>query len=220
MSDSVKYLLGEQDIPKSWYNINADLPVPLDPVSTRHETAHWPGRPGGDLPPRRHRTGDEHRPRDRDPRTGARRLPPVAPVAAVPAPAVWRRPSRRLPGSIQVRGRQSRGQPQAQHRHTPGLLQQGGRGQPNYHRDRRRAVGLLAGTRRGVLRIGNRRLHGQGELPAEALPPRLHGNLRGPVHRQPERHHRVRAGHPGRAPGQHREPGYRHQRGGGDGRTA
>ena len=25
MSDSVKYLLGEQDIPKSWYNINADL---------------------------------------------------------------------------------------------------------------------------------------------------------------------------------------------------
>ena len=32
MSDSVKYLLGEQDIPKSWYNINADLPVPLDPV--------------------------------------------------------------------------------------------------------------------------------------------------------------------------------------------
>ena len=32
MSDSVKYLLGEQDIPKSWYNINADLPVPLPPV--------------------------------------------------------------------------------------------------------------------------------------------------------------------------------------------
>ena len=32
MSDSVKYLLGEQDIPKSWYNINADLTVPLPPV--------------------------------------------------------------------------------------------------------------------------------------------------------------------------------------------
>jgi tryptophan synthase beta chain len=32
MSDSVKYLLGEQDIPKSWYNINADLPEPLPPV--------------------------------------------------------------------------------------------------------------------------------------------------------------------------------------------
>ena len=32
MSDTVKYLLDEQDIPKFWYNINADLPVPLDPV--------------------------------------------------------------------------------------------------------------------------------------------------------------------------------------------
>jgi tryptophan synthase beta chain len=32
MSDTIKYLLSEQDMPKSWYNINADLPVPLDPV--------------------------------------------------------------------------------------------------------------------------------------------------------------------------------------------
>ena len=32
MTDSVKYLLGEQEIPKSWYNITADLPEPLPPV--------------------------------------------------------------------------------------------------------------------------------------------------------------------------------------------
>ena len=32
MSDTVKYLLDEQHLPKFWYNINADLPVPLDPV--------------------------------------------------------------------------------------------------------------------------------------------------------------------------------------------
>ena len=32
MSDSIKYLLDEQDMPKSWYNINADLPEPLPPV--------------------------------------------------------------------------------------------------------------------------------------------------------------------------------------------
>lgn len=32
MSDSVKYLLDEQDIPRHWYNINADLPAPLPPV--------------------------------------------------------------------------------------------------------------------------------------------------------------------------------------------
>ncbi len=32
MSDTVKYLLNENDIPKCWYNIAADLPEPLAPV--------------------------------------------------------------------------------------------------------------------------------------------------------------------------------------------
>lgn len=32
MSDSVKYTLGEEDIPKFWYNIAADLPTPPPPV--------------------------------------------------------------------------------------------------------------------------------------------------------------------------------------------
>ncbi len=32
MSDPVKYLLDEQQLPRFWYNINADLPKPLDPV--------------------------------------------------------------------------------------------------------------------------------------------------------------------------------------------
>ncbi|MCB1489294.1 MAG: TrpB-like pyridoxal-phosphate dependent enzyme, partial [Bauldia sp.] len=31
MSDTVKYLLDESRIPKTWYNIAADLPVPLAP---------------------------------------------------------------------------------------------------------------------------------------------------------------------------------------------
>ena len=31
MSDTVKYLLGEADIPTHWYNVMADLPVPLPP---------------------------------------------------------------------------------------------------------------------------------------------------------------------------------------------
>ena len=29
MTDSVKYVLDENEIPKSWYNIVADLPEPL-----------------------------------------------------------------------------------------------------------------------------------------------------------------------------------------------
>ena len=32
MSDSVKYVLGEDRIPEAWYNIAADLPEPLPPV--------------------------------------------------------------------------------------------------------------------------------------------------------------------------------------------
>ena len=32
MSDQVKYVLSESDIPKSWYNVTADLPKPLPPV--------------------------------------------------------------------------------------------------------------------------------------------------------------------------------------------
>ena len=32
MSDSIKYLLGEDRMPKAWYNIMADLPQPPAPV--------------------------------------------------------------------------------------------------------------------------------------------------------------------------------------------
>ena len=32
MSDTIKYFLEESKMPKSWYNIAADLPKPLDPV--------------------------------------------------------------------------------------------------------------------------------------------------------------------------------------------
>ena len=31
MSQQIKYLLDESRIPKSWYNIQADLPTPLPP---------------------------------------------------------------------------------------------------------------------------------------------------------------------------------------------
>ena len=32
MSDQYKFLLDESKLPKAWYNINADLPVPPEPV--------------------------------------------------------------------------------------------------------------------------------------------------------------------------------------------
>lgn len=48
MSEQVKYLLDEQHLPRFWYNINADLPVPLDPVL--HPGTHQPITPD-DLAP-------------------------------------------------------------------------------------------------------------------------------------------------------------------------
>ncbi len=32
MSDTIKYVLGEERMPKAWYNLVADLPAPLPPV--------------------------------------------------------------------------------------------------------------------------------------------------------------------------------------------
>lgn len=48
MSDTVKILLPETQMPKQWYNINADLPVPLAPVL--HPVTHEPVGPD-DLAP-------------------------------------------------------------------------------------------------------------------------------------------------------------------------
>lgn len=48
MSDSIKYTLGEQDIPKHWYNIAADLPLP--PPAVLHPATRQPVGPD-DLAP-------------------------------------------------------------------------------------------------------------------------------------------------------------------------
>ena len=32
MSNQTRFLLNESDLPKQWYNINADMPVPPNPV--------------------------------------------------------------------------------------------------------------------------------------------------------------------------------------------
>ena len=48
MGDSTKFLLGEADILKQWYNLQADLPTPLPPVL--HPGTGEPVGPD-DLPP-------------------------------------------------------------------------------------------------------------------------------------------------------------------------
>ena len=44
MSDTTKFFLDESRVPKAWYNINADMPVPPEPVlhpQTREMPHHW-----------------------------------------------------------------------------------------------------------------------------------------------------------------------------------
>ncbi len=48
MSDQLKYVLDETQIPKTWYNLAADLPKPLPPVL--HPGTKQPVGPG-DLEP-------------------------------------------------------------------------------------------------------------------------------------------------------------------------
>ena len=81
-----------------------------------------------------------------------------------------------------------------------GLLQQGGRHEAAGHRNRRRPMGLLAGAGLPALRPGVQRLHGQGELPAEALPADAHAHLGRHGPSQPQRPDRIRPQVAGRRP--------------------
>ena len=78
---------------------------------------------------------------------------------------------------LQIRRRQPRRQPQAQHRRGAGVLQQGRRHQAARHRNRRGPVGLVAGAGVQIVRPGMQRLHGQGELPVETVSPDAHAHL-------------------------------------------
>ena len=173
MSNTVKYELNEDRMPRQWYNLAADLPEPLaPPLAPGHPGADRPGGAGTAVPHGADRPGGQHRAPYRHPRRGPRHLPAMAADAPVPRPPAGAAP--RYPGAhlLQIRGRQPGRQPQAQYRRAAGLLQQAGRHQPHHHRDRGRPMGLVPGAGRGPVRHRGRCLHGQGQLSAEALPPR------------------------------------------------
>ena len=62
MSSQTKYLLDESKLPKFWYNINADMPVPPEPVlhpgTLEPVTPDFPERPLSDAADH---AGDQHR---------------------------------------------------------------------------------------------------------------------------------------------------------------
>ena len=85
-------------------------------AASRDAAADRPGRPRALVPDGADRAGGQPGARDRDPRRGARRLPPVAADAALPRAPARALPRYAGPDLLQVRRRQPGRQPQAQHR--------------------------------------------------------------------------------------------------------
>ena len=179
MSKTVKYVLDESRIPKPWYNIVADLPGrATGRAAPGHPQARRPRRPGAAVPDGTDPAGGHAGARGRDPGAGARRLPPMAAVPAVPCAPPRAGAADAGTHLLQVRGRVARRQPQAEHGRAAGVLQQAGRREAPDHRDRRGAVGLVAGIRRRALRPRGAGVHGARLVQPEAVPPRADGNLR------------------------------------------
>ena len=207
-----KYLLGENRIPTHWYNVIADLPAPPAPVL--HPATSKPVTPRGHapaLPDGAPRAGDVAR------SAGSHIPDEVREIYKLWRPSPLFRahrleqalgtPAQHL---LQVRGRLAGRLAQAEHRHPAGLLQQARRHEADRHRDRRRAVGLVHGARLPDVRPRVHRLHGEGLVPAEAVPQEHDAALgRGgdpfavePHQRRP-RHPRAGPGQPGLARHRH-----------------
>ena len=148
-ADRTKFILDEDRIPRSWYNIAADLPTPPPPVL--HPGTGQPIGPA-DLAPLfpmeliKQVVSQDREIEIPEPVRDAYALyrpSPLYPRASAGEGARYAGPH-----LLQVRGRQPVRQPQAQHRARAGLLQQGGGRHPPRDRDRRRAVGQRAGLRR------------------------------------------------------------------------
>ena len=184
VSDQVKYVLDETDIPKTWYNLTADLPKPLPPVL--HPGTKQPIGPA-DLEPLfpmelilQEVSAERYIDIPEPIRDVYRMWRPVAADARAPARAEARHAGQDL---LQVRRRLAGRLAQAEHRGGAGLVQQAGRDQAAQHRDRRRAMGLVARLRRRAVRHRRHGVPGARVLRPEALPPRADGDLRRALHR-------------------------------------
>ena len=209
-----RFVLPEADLPTHYVNIAADLPEPLPP----------PLHPG-----------------TREP-IGPEMLAPLFPMELIrqevsadplieipeevreayriyrPTPlhrATGPREGARHAGAdlLQERGRLAGRQPQAEHRHRPGVLQPRGGHHPARHRNGRRPVGERARVRRQPLRARDEGLHGEDQLRAEAVSAQLHRVVRGDRHPVSVDRDERRARRARRGSRLHRQPRDRDQRG-------
>ena len=157
-----------------------------EPAPRPGRQAHQPGPTGPRVPDEPDRTGGQHPALDRHPGGGAARLHDLAAEPARARPVARKGPRDTGAHLLQVRGRQPPGQPQAQHGHPAGVLQQGVRHPAAGHGNRRRPVGERAGLRLRPVRPRVQGLHGAHQLRPEALPQDHDADLGGRVRPQPQ----------------------------------
>ena len=210
-----KIFLNESEMPRQWYNIQADLPRPhAARAASRYEAARGPRRPLAHLSDGADHAGGHHRALGGHPAADPERVPHLAPDAARAREAAGKGARYSRPDLLQVGGRESRRQPQTQHCGAAGLVQQERRREAPGHRDRRGPVGQRAVVRDEPLRPRVQGLHGARELRPEAVPANAHGDVGRQVHRQPEQRDQRRPRRAREGPRLAGLAGHRDQRGG------
>ena len=203
MSDQIKFVLDETQIPKSWYNLAADLPQPLPPVL--HPGTKQPVGPA-DLEPlfpmalilQEVSAGAHHRNSRADPR----RLSHVAAVAADRA----RRLEQALGTPAKIYYKYEGVSPAGSHKPNTAV--------PQAWYNKEQGIKQLS-TETGAGQWGSSlafagcavrhrrdRVSGPRLLRSEALSPRADGNLRRALHRLAVERDRFRPRHPGQGPEQ------------------
>ena len=121
-------------------------------AAPRHRQAGEPRRSCPAFPHAPDRAGGVIAAGDPDSRADPGHLHPLEADTDVSRPSPREGGGDEVEDLLQVRGRQSRGEPQAEHLHSPGVLQQNVGTEADRNGDGRRAVGLRHGPRRVVLR--------------------------------------------------------------------
>ena len=197
-----KFNLEEEDMPRAWYNIQADLPTPAPAgAAPRHGPTHRPRRPGAPLPDGDHQAGGQPGALHRHPRRGAgdvyRLWRPTPLYRAHRLEKALDTPARifyKYEGVSPVGSHKpNTAVAQAYYNKAEGV-------KAARHRDGRGAVGQRAGHGDADVRAGMHGLHGQGVVLPEAVSPLAHGAVRGAGHPQPQQRDQRRARHPGAGP--------------------
>ena len=205
MTRSTKFILPEDQIPRSWYNIAADLPTPPPPVL--HPGTGEPIGPGDLAPLFPMELIKQVVSQDRYIEIPDQVREAYTPLPA--EPALPRAPAREgaryaRPHLLQVRGRQPVGQPQAEHGDRRRRSTTRRRASPGSRPRPAPASGAARSRSPAPFRARGQGLHGPRELRPEAVPPDPDGDVRRAGRAEPSLGHAVRPEAPRREPGPHR----------------